>query len=39
MWAGRLVVRGFLMGEREGEDQRTGLDAIHLELEDDIELN
>ena len=27
------------MGERKGEGQRTGLSAIHLEVEDDIELN
>ena len=33
------VVRGFLVVEREGEGQRTGLDAVHQEIEHEIELN
>ena len=36
---GHLVVRRLLVGEREGEGQRTGRDAIHLEVEDEVELN
>ena len=33
------VVRGFLMVKRKCEFQWTGLDAIHIEYEDNIELN